>query len=57
MKRLTGLTNVTYRVTNLDESLVNNKNRTVVLRIFGTVEGLVDKKKEHIIFMDLGNLG
>lgn len=56
LKKLTGLTNATYRAINNDPNLTS-ANKTAVIRIFGTVEGLVDKKKEHAIFCELGKNG
>lgn len=53
LKKLTGLTNATYLATNNE---VEGPNK-VVIRIFGSVEGLVDKKKEHLIFNELGKMG
>jgi len=56
LKKCTGLTNATYRAINTSPA-VTGPHKTVVIRIFGTVEGLVDKKKEHLIFCELGNKG
>lgn len=56
LKKLTGLTNATYRAINNDPN-VNGPHKVVVIRIFGTVEGLVDKVKEHTIFSELGKKG
>jgi hypothetical protein len=55
LKKLTGLTNATYRAVNSDPTV--SEPKTVVIRIFGSVEGLVDKKKEHTIFKELGKNG
>ncbi|KAL4450879.1 hypothetical protein ABPG74_011721 [Tetrahymena malaccensis] len=56
LKKLTGLTNATYRAKNNDPNLTTS-NKIAVIRIFGTVEGLVDKAKEHTIFNELGKNG
>lgn len=56
LKRLTGLTNATYRAINNDPNL-KTINKVAVIRIFGTVEGLVDKAQEHTIFSELGKNG
>lgn len=49
LKKLTGLTNETFKVSHKTEDLP-----WYVLRIFGKAEGMVCHKKENYIFKELG---